>query len=256
MRSCIKKTLIVPVLLCIGIIALTAQTTEGTTTPGRWFFGVEAAYAHNTLYTETGYRPFSQYVSEHGFSVGVPVRFVIFDWLAVQSGVEFIQKNYSQIRTDNDKIYTNYTNSFVEFPLLAQVSTKIGTERLRLFASAGVELGVWVLQQRKGSIPTLAEPGFGDDRDKTDLAYQSFDETVTWNDTKDNRFDAALIAGLGIAYNLKTCTVYIEGRYLYGLTDLEKSYQRNQAPRINDTITVGAGILFNLDIFTGLGRTR
>jgi hypothetical protein len=184
---------------------------------------VEAYYAHNTLYTENGYRPFSQFESGHGFSIGVPVRFVIFDWLAVQSGVEFMQKNYSYIRTDNENIYTNYTNSFIEFPILAQFSTKLGLEQLRLFASAGIELGVWVNQQRKGSFPTLAEPGFGDDRDKTNITYQSFDENVAWNDRKDNRFDASLLAGLGIAYNIKYFSIYIEGRYHYCLTDLEKA---------------------------------
>jgi hypothetical protein len=219
-----RKRIIVAVLcLCIGAAHIIAQTTDDTTEMRRWFIGVEGGYANNTLYTETGYRPFSQYKSGHGFRVGIPVRFVIFDWLAVQSGVQFIQKNYSFVRTDDSKIFTNYTNSFIEFPLLAQVSTKVGIDNLRLFATVGAELGVWAGQHREGSAAVLAITGYDDERDMSNILYQSYNEDVTWNEKRDNRFSASLVAGLGVAYNLQPCTFYIEGRYHYGLTDLEKA---------------------------------
>jgi hypothetical protein len=251
-----KRIIIAALCLCIGAVHVIAQTSEDSAEMRRWFIGAEGGYAYNTLYTETGYRPFSQYESGHGFRVGIPVRFVIFDWLALQSGVQFIQKNYSSVRTNDDKIYANYTNSFIEFPLLVQVSTKVGIDDLRLFATAGAELGVWVAQHQEGSAAIIALPGYNDDRDTSDIKYQSFNEDIAWNDTRDNRFTASLVAGLGVAYTLKPCTFYIEGRYHFGLTDLEKAYQRNKAPRINDTVSVSAGVLFNADIFNIFGGAK
>jgi hypothetical protein len=55
--------------------------------------------------------------------------------------------------------------------------------------------------------------------------------------------------GLGVQYNFKPVSVFIEGRYNYGLTDLHKQMQTNQIPYINDTWTVNAGVLFNANIF-------
>jgi hypothetical protein len=255
------KTKAVLIGVCLFWVS-TAIFAEDTPQPAqngqmpRWFIGVEGAYAYNMMYSSTGYRPFSEYQGGHGFDVGIPVRFVIFDWLAVQSGVQFIQKSYSYIRTDDDRIYRTWTNSFLEFPLLGQVSVGLGSpslqKRLRLFASAGVELGVWLNQHLKGSQPTDAVPGYGDTSRPIDIYYQEYEEDVPWND-KDNRFDAALLAGAGIQYNLDACTFFIEGRFYYGLTDLQKQYQRNQTPYINDTLVVSAGVLFNANIFKIFG---
>jgi len=127
----------------------------------------EGAYDYNTMYSFTGYRSFTEYRGGHGFAVGIPVRFAVFKWLAVQSGVQFIQKNYSRIRTDDDNLYFKWTNSFLEFPILAQGSVGLGSDKVRLFASAGVELGVWLIQHEKGSHYVLAWPGVGDYRDNS-----------------------------------------------------------------------------------------
>jgi hypothetical protein len=251
-----KAFLMCACLLCAGT-AIFAD--ESAADMPRWFVGLEGAYAYNMMYSSAGYRPFSEYQGGHGFDIGVPVRFAVFDWLAVQSGVQFIQKNYSYNRTDDDRIYRNWTNSFLEFPILGQVSVGLGNKplqkQLRLFASVGVELGVWLNQHLKGSQPTQNIPGYDDERAfDTDVLYQSYEEDVAWNDKKDNRFDAALLAGAGVQYNLEPCTFFIEGRFYYGLTDLEKNYQRNQVPHINDTIVISAGVLFNsriFDIFRG-----
>ena len=250
-----NKGIVAVLLLCVVNAFVVAETSQETEVGRRWFIGVEASYAYNTLYAENGYRPFSQYESGHGFDIGVPVRFVIFDWLAVQSGVQFIQKKYSFTRTDDDRIYRNYTNSFLEFPLLAHLSIKLGPQDLRFFISAGAEIGVWIVQHMEGSQYIVAIPGYGDSRG-SEISYQSYSENIEWNSKRDNRFEAALLGGVGIQYSLKPCTFYIEGRYHYGLTDLQKSYQRNQSPRINDTITVGAGVLFNADIFNVFRRVK
>jgi len=215
-----------------------------------WYIGVEGAYAYNTLSSSTGYRRDMEYKGGNGFEVGIPVRFAIFQWLAVQSGVQFIQKNYSLVRTSDVNVYYKWTNSFLEFPLLAQGSFGFGSGKLRLFASAGVELGVWLVQHEKGSFNIVEVPGYGDPRNGGSY-YGTYDLTADWDGKKDNRFDAALLAGLGVQYNFKPCTAYIEGRFYYGLTDLEKKYQqKDQVPHRNDTVVVSAGVLFNSNIFS------
>jgi hypothetical protein len=252
-----KAVLMGVCLFCLST-ALFAEDTA-TDTP-RWFIGVEGGWTYNMIYSSTGYRPFSEYQGGHGFDVGIPIRFVIFDWLAVQSGAQFIQKNYSYIRIDDDKVYRTWTNSFLEFPILGQVSIGLGNKtlqkQLRLFASLGVELGVWLNQHLKGSQPTFNIPGYGDTGRSDDNYYQGYEEDVPWNDKKDNRFDVALLAGAGAQYSLEPCTFFVEGRFYYGLTDLEKQYQRNQTPHFNDTIVVSAGVLFNSNIFKAFRRTK
>jgi len=220
-----------------------------------WYIGVEGAYDYNTMYSFTGYRPFKEYRGGHGFAVGIPVRFAVFKWLAVQSGVQFIQKNYSLVNTNDENRYDNWTNSFLEFPILAQGSVGLGSDKARLFASAGVELGVWLIQNEKGSQFVIADQPNGD-RYILSASYRKYDVNPEWDGRKDNRFDAALLGGIGVQYNFKTCSVFIEGRYYYGLTDLEKKYQRDQVPHINDTFVISAGVLFNSNVLNVFRRTR
>jgi hypothetical protein len=236
-----KTWVIALAFTCISVVAFAES--------GRWHIGVESMYTYNTLYTEIGYRPFSQYQSGHGFGIGLPVQFTVFDWLAIQSGIQYIQRNYSLIRTNDSDIYTHYTNSFVEFPLSVRVSTHIGVEQLRAYALGGIQMGVWAHQQRSGSFPANVHTGYYDDRDITDISYHKYDEVLPWTET-DNRFSASVIGGIGVTYNFGLCSLYVEGQYSYGLTDLHTQYQRQQAPRINDTVTIHTGVLVNI------GRTK
>ena len=54
-----------------------------------------------------------------------------------------------------------------------------------------------------------------------------------------------LIGGAGISYELfQTYTFYLEGRYYRAMTDQQKQYEMNQAPRYNDNygLTLGCTI--------------
>ncbi len=55
--------------------------------------------------------------------------------------------------------------------------------------------------------------------------------------------ELGLIGGLGVSYELfQTYTFYLEGRYFRAMTDQQKHYEINQAPRYNDNygLTLGA----------------
>jgi hypothetical protein len=72
-----------------------------------------------------------------------------------------------------------------------------------------------------------------------------YDEDVPFNSERDNRFEAGLLAGVGLAYELAPCGLFVTARYHYGLTDLQKDYQKNLVARYNNTLTLQAGVLLN-----------
>jgi hypothetical protein len=238
------------IVLCVfwsifSILPIFAQSKE-TEKPIHWHIGLEGGYARNTLYSSTGYRAFTEYEAGNGFLLGIPVRYQFVEWFALQSGFQYIQKNYSLVRNGpiDERVYNEWTNSFLELPVTANFS--FGGSRLRGFLNAGGYLGLWIDSHIKGVSLNFSENPFGN----VQHYYTSYDEQVSWNDTRDNRFEAGLLAGLGVQYAITGCTFYVEGRFNYGLTDLQKDYMLQKIPRINDTITIQAGVLFNADLFS------
>jgi hypothetical protein len=184
---------------------------------------------------------FKEYRAGHGWTVGIPVRYQIFTWLGVQVEPTFITKNYSMHQTGaHNKLYDEYTNSFVDFPILLHFKLNIMNTGLSLFANGGGFLGFWAAAHQKGKVFTNTGGGGG---------TSDYEEDHAFDDRYDNRFDGGLLVGLGVQYDLKPVSFYIEGRYNYSLTDLHKQMQRNQIPYMNDTWTVQAGVLFNSGIF-------
>jgi CubicO group peptidase (beta-lactamase class C family) len=221
---------------------------EGQSAPAeevyRWYIGVEGGYAYNRLFSSSGYRAFTEYQDGHGFMVGIPVQYRFFDWFALQSGVQYIQKNYALARTEmNSAIRSEWTNRYLELPVLSTFS--FGGSRLRGFFNAGGFIGLWLDSHIKGTGLGVSENPY----DPSYIQYVDYDEKVSWDDERDNRFEAGLIAGTGIQYRFDAFTVFIEGRYSYGLTDMQKDYMYNKVPRINDTLTIQTGVIFNAGIF-------
>jgi hypothetical protein len=223
---------------------------SGWKTDTRWYIGVYAGYANNTVYMGGGDKIeyFKEYRAGHGWTIGIPVRYQIFTWLGVQVEPTFITKNYSMHQTGaHSKLYDEFTNSFVDFPILLHFKLNIMNTGLSLFANGGWFLGVFANAHRRGkalAMTSAENPG--------DLIYHDYNEDYTFDDRYDSRFDGGLLGGLGVQYDLKPVSFYIEWRYNYSLSDLHKQMQRNQTPYMNDTWTIHAGVLFNyriLDIF-------
>jgi hypothetical protein len=164
----------------------------------------------------------------------------------VQVEPAFITKNYTMRQTGEYagalNLYDQYTNSFVDFPLMLHVELLLMRSGVSLFANGGGYVGVWAASHRKGraitstTVQTLADRAV------------DYDEDYAFDEAYDNRFDAGLLIGLGIQYDFKPVSVFVEWRYNYGLSDLHKQMQRNQVPYMNDTWTIHAGVLFNSNI--------
>jgi hypothetical protein len=220
----------------------------------RWFIGVYGGYANNTLYKGGAehLEYFKTYEAGHGWTIALPLRFFVFNWFAVQAEPMFITKNYTVRQTGEYagelNLYDEYTNSFVDFPLMLHFELPVMRSGASLFASGGGYLGFWADSHRKGRAITLTTA--------TAMADKAvdYDEGHEFDERYDNRFDAGALLGLGVQYNFKPVSVFAEWRYNYSLSDLHKQTQRNQVPYMNDTWTVHAGVLFNSNIFTVFKR--
>jgi hypothetical protein len=129
-------------------------------------------------------------------------------------------------------------------PVFANLNWRV-YNNISVFANAGGYLGVWVNSHIKGVAMEFTDNTW----DKETMYYYSYDEDVPFDSRRDNQFDAGLLAGLGVKYDTEPFCVYVECRFNYGLTDLQKDYMKNMVPRVNDTLTVQAGIQFNSSIF-------
>jgi hypothetical protein len=216
----------------------------------RWYIGIYGGYAQNTLYRGGGEKLeyFTEYRAGHGWTIGIPMRFHIFHWLAVQAEPAVITKNYTVNRTgEYAGFYDEYTNSFIDFPMLLHFKLPVLHTGLSLYANGGGFLGFWATSHRKGKLLTPIGGG----------SIGTYDEDYTFDSRYDNRFDAGLILGLGVQYDLKPVSFFTEWRHHYSLTDLHQATQRSQTPYMNDTWTIQAGVLFNVDhLFNSFRRGR
>jgi hypothetical protein len=230
--------------LTVGILVIPLAAEENDIGSPRWYIGLNGGYTNNEIYSTTTTRAFSSYEPGPGFEIAIPFRYYVNQWFAMQTEFQFIQKNYTFNRNDNfDGIYTDITNSFIDIPIMANFS--FGGSKLRGFLNVGAYFGVWVNSHRKGK---EFEGTFSVWDPKTH--YYEYDENVDFNKTRDNRFDAGALVGVGIQYKINPAIIFIEGRLNYGLTDLQKDYMYEKAPRINTTMSFTAGVLFNHRIFT------
>lgn len=205
----------------------------------RWSIGLSGGFAYNTLYTGglDKVEPFKEYEPGWGWTLGLPVRFYLFNWLAAQVEPSFITKNYRVGQTGIwSDLYDEYSNSFVDLPLLLHFRLEAPRTGLSLFANGGGFLGLWAASRRSGRAQTITGGGGYTDAYSEDYAFDS---------RYDNRFDGGLLLGLGVQYDINRVSIFAEGRFAYSLTDLHQTVQRNQMPYMNDTWTIQAGVLFN-----------
>jgi len=249
-----KRFCLIAALVVInGAAAVSAQEPDLFSrwhTEDRWFVGIYAGYAHNTLFMggAENIMYFTANEPGHGWTIGIPVRFQIFTWLAFQAEATFITKNYTIRQTSaigrDLNLHDQHTNSFINIPFMLHFNMQILESPLSFFINGGGYMGVWVASHRQGRALTLND------------TVHVYDEYHTFNNRFDNRFDAGLLVGLGLQYRLNFLNIFVEWRYNYGRTDLRKSVQRNQVPNINDTWTIHAGVLLNTQALNAFRRQR
>ena len=216
----------------------------------QFFVGAEGGPNTNYLTTSNASEPFTNYVGMRGWNVGIPVGYQFFDWLAVQAAPTYMTRNYEIVRTGFFAgVYQKNYNNYLLLPVTVRFS--FGGKALRGFVDVGGYGAYWQSSRIQGTEPNILN--------EVDTAYNttnpsnvlgenypySYDEKYTFNSAKDNRMEFGVIGGAGVSYVLsQTYTFYIEGRYYRAMTDQQKQYETNQAPRYNDTygLTVGCTV--------------
>lgn len=209
---------------------------------GEWYVGVGGDYVYNMMMTNTGYRENTYYDNDHGFAVSVPVIYQFNDWLGLESGLRYTQKNYGwrhNLEPQKSYAYTDKAkvkNHFLEIPIAVNFS--FGNDTIQSVASVGAYMGFWLASQRSGTLKSTSDVYYD-----SGLVFVDFNETVEFNDVRDNRFEAGLLARTGFTVNVDPVVFYLRGSFYLGLTDLSKRYQKDLVSRYNNSITVEAGVL-------------
>ncbi|MBR1517853.1 MAG: PorT family protein [Bacteroidales bacterium] len=225
-----------------------AQTTVGepvvpetSSALDRWSFGLEGGWDENTpVITMPDYASDMKYLKSSGYSFGLSAKYRILNWLYGRAEVLWLQKNYNMNRTalgnSGSLLNASYVNNYLSVPVTAMVSFGYN---FRVFAYAGGYVGYWMSGSRSGNTFSMNYLLYGD------LSSTEYDEPWEFDENRDNRFDAGLVYGLGVSLLVaKHFDISVEGRYYYGLTDVQKDYMSFRTPHYNTTLSIQAGVAY------------
>jgi len=170
----------------------------------QWSVGVEGGYTNNFLFTNNSNRQFTNYKPQGGAGASMIAQYRFSNWLAVESGVQYMMKNYKLERTDFFQgIYQHSSNGYIQVPLKADFM--FGGKRLIGFLNLGVYGAYWAYGHVKGSMPNILNPI--DSLATTGNFYNvtkpfNYDEAYSFDKKRDNRFEFGWVIGLGISYRL------------------------------------------------------
>ena len=240
----IKRLLLSSLLIVAGFVVNaqddgTFRNTVFPTDPiSRWSVGVFGGSDKNHHIVNVQYATDMKYTDMGGYSAGLSASYHLNGWFSLRGDVALVQKNH---RLDRDNrylpfVYTESTNNYLSVPVTAVVSMG---RTFRVCGFFGGYAGYWLSGHREGqslSVTYLVT------NDQTDTF---FDEDYTFNDVRDNRFDAGLVFGVAARCALlRKVDISAELRWYYGMTDVQKNYMTNLNPRYNTTRTLQFGIAY------------
>ena len=240
-----RKIILIVALAFLSIATSNAQndTTSHSPTPKglegkHWGAGVFGGFANNSHIINVLYATDMKYTNGDGYSAGISLAYRTSSWLTLHADIALLQKNY---RLDRDNrflsfVYTEATNNYLSVPLMAELS--IG-KVFRVCGMVGGYMGYWLSGHRQGQSLTVTYLITNNEKDTF------FDEDYTFNEERDNRFDAGIIFGgairCAIAHKIDLSA---ELRWYYGLTDIQRQYMTNLNPRYNTTRVIQFGVSY------------
>ncbi len=236
--------------LCKCYLWLFSLLLSANAARAQLYAGLEAGWNRNETHTSTAYRTFTRYKPVNGFSIEMPVQYRFNNWLAIQTGISYIQKNYRLERTQFfDGIYEQYCNSYIQLSLMGRFF--FGGQKLRGYFDAGGYAAYWAGGRTKGVTIGVFSPLKNVPDNEQLYRYldlntpYSYDEQYTFDSRRDRRLELGLATGAGISYS--PCgkgIFFIEAHYYRAMTDQQKNYMIGQIPRYNDTYALQVGYLF------------
>jgi hypothetical protein len=209
--------------------------------------GLAAGWDNNALITNVSNFAFTGYHPQAGFAAAVPAHFPIGDWFAINTGVNYRQKNYQWYRTGfYAGEYIDFRNSYFQIPMSLEAS--FGGRHWRGLIEGGGVAGYWTSGHIKGALPNFFNPYYPASPTapsgtllQIDSVYK-FSEGYAFSSTRDNRVELGWIATFGIRLEEARWQAFIKLELQQGLTNLQKNYMINEVPRYNITETISGGV--------------
>lgn len=221
-------------------LLLTLMFTLWASPDGRWSIGFSSGYSNNAVLYQKGYRIDTGYENGNGFSISIPVNYKVNDFFSVETGITYVQKNFTwskTYRTDSATLTFSQKqiNGFVEIPL--SLSFSITNSTVSAVASAGPYIGIWAHSYRTDS-PYNSSVGLnGEGKYDTVSGFHSFNKA-------DNRFEFGFIFTAGVEVEISRTVMFLRGVYDISITDLSSDYQISRVVRHNSTFRAEAGMRF------------
>jgi len=204
----------------------------------QWAVGLSGGLNNNTPSVTKGITQDAAYESRLGYNVGVMGRYQFCDWLAVRADLRVSSRNYHMQRnlSQMKDVYTDHRDTYLHLPVMGDFS--FGGQKLRGHLYLGGYIGDWLDAHRKGN--AVRELFIEDEY----LYTAHFDEKMEFDSRRDRRFNAGLLGGLGLTYEVAThWELMLESFYMYDLTSSNKTYTISN-PRYNTTINFNLGVAY------------
>lgn len=208
--------------------------------------GFSLGLGNNFLEYDSGIYSSRKYNPSIGLSLSIPIQIEYNDWLSFRGELNYLQKNYQsetyQLLTKNTT-YTTYTNSYLEFPIMAHLYVNSSKENLRYFFNLGGYFGYWIKKSANGSFYDLFS--YYKDYNLSDI-LKPYNGPLEFN-SGDRRFDVGALLGTGFEMKIDdSLKSLIELRYMYSLYGIYNDYQRNLYNKYNSTLEIQIALLYSL----------
>ena len=207
------------------------------------FIGVSSGYVYSTINTDIGYKTGQSYLPGHGFSVSVPLIIQIHDNIGMETGVGFIQKNFtSRYRSTSlssvDEAYEVNVNGYVEVPLVLDLS--LSQNDFSFGFGFGGYCGFWLYSYRDGRAQGSSENLSG-----TEGAFECYSGFHEFNDRYENRYGFGLLFRSGMEYRIDKALLMLRLSYRLGISDMRKGQKYYKAEMRNNALVAEIGVLYN-----------
>ena len=242
-RNINKQRFTMKKLTAIVILTVLLLAPLFSRSGGDRYVGLSAGYVYSSISTDTGYKTGQSYAPGHGFSISIPMVFQVHDNIGIETGIDFVQKNFkssyiSVSLSGTMQTYETNINSYIELPLALSLSLTNG--RLSATLGAGGYFGFWAASYREGK---AIGSSMSLDGEKGDFGYYSgYHE---FSDRYDSRFAFGLLFRSSLEYRLDSVVLMLHLSYRMGITDMRKG-QKYYAPVMrNNALIAECGIMYN-----------
>ncbi|MDO6433147.1 porin family protein [Flavitalea sp. BT771] len=233
-------------------IVLTLLQTPASiiTAKGQLSMGLDLGYDHNRLHTDVSNRSYTSNHPKAGFFAGIPLQYFFSSRIALLAEPSFAQKNSLIKRTGPfTGIYASTINNYWQLPVMIRF-TFAHAAAFGFYVDLGLYTAYWSGGRTNGATPAILNI-YDSVRANGEIdeyfRLVQYDTKKQFDTRRDQRFESGWVSGAGISYQMsRHYSLFVQARYTQSLTDQQKKYMANQAPRYNETYYITMGILFRL----------